>query len=310
MTWYFGLPLVPAALVAGPASRNNRVLPALFILGYLPTARETDVFFGGAAGVSTLWPPSAAMTFAVLPYLQTAYAKALRYVFEERERRWLATIRPRGTEGAAEELGDGRRQDDVHLHHHHHRVHEDDPDGADEFAVEFDIGVEILDEGEPAPAPDVPRARDPERPADQPADQPAEQAPVQPAPAPAPAPRREGGGGGGGGADGARWLLDTVRIADAVVGALAFPAVAAAAGFALKLVLPRAWTAERLTRGGVRPGLLQSQWGRSVVGGCLFVAVKDAVMLYARYRLARDHGRRRVLDWKGKRTGEKGMAGG
>lgn len=31
-------------------------------------------------------------------------------------------------------------------------------------------------------------------------------------------------------------------------------------------------------------GLLQHRWGRSLVGGCLFVVLKDALVLYAKYR--------------------------
>lgn len=33
----------------------------------------------------------------------------------------------------------------------------------------------------------------------------------------------------------------------------------------------------------------------------MFVVLKDAVMLYVRWRMARDHRMRRVLDYKGKK---------
>jgi hypothetical protein len=49
-------------------------------------------------------------------------------------------------------------------------------------------------------------------------------------------------------------------------------------------------------------GLLQQKWGRSLIGGAMFVVLKDAVMLYVRWRMARDHRMRRVLDYKGKRA--------
>ena len=45
------------------------------------------------------------------------------------------------------------------------------------------------------------------------------------------------------------------------------------------------------------PGLLQQRWGRSVVGGCLFVVLKDALMLYVKWRMARIQRERRVLDY-------------
>lgn len=43
-------------------------------------------------------------------------------------------------------------------------------------------------------------------------------------------------------------------------------------------------------------GFLQTRWGRSLVGGCLFVGMKDAVMLYVRWKMAQNHRRRKVLD--------------
>ena len=36
-----------------------------------------------------------------------------------------------------------------------------------------------------------------------------------------------------------------------------------------------------------------------MVGGCLFVGIKDAVMLYVRWKMAQNHRRRRVLDHDG-----------
>ena len=49
-------------------------------------------------------------------------------------------------------------------------------------------------------------------------------------------------------------------------------------------------------------GLLQEKWGRSLVGGCLFVVLKDAVMLYVRWRSAKMHKERRVLDVQRKKA--------
>ena len=45
------------------------------------------------------------------------------------------------------------------------------------------------------------------------------------------------------------------------------------------------------------PPFLASQWARSLVGGCLFVVVKDTLMLYVKYRAAKDHRKRRVCEW-------------
>jgi hypothetical protein len=50
-------------------------------------------------------------------------------------------------------------------------------------------------------------------------------------------------------------------------------------------------------------GILKEKWGRSLVGGCLFVVLKDAVVLYCKWKKARDFGKRRVRDWEGRRRG-------
>jgi hypothetical protein len=79
------------------------------------------------------------------------------------------------------------------------------------------------------------------------------------------------------------------------MGALFFPAISSAMGSLLKYTLPRSWVlSEKLTGS---KGLLKEQWGRSLIGGCLFVVLKDAVLLYCKWRKARDFGKRKVLEW-------------
>ena len=53
---------------------------------------------------------------------------------------------------------------------------------------------------------------------------------------------------------------------------------------------------------------MQEKWGRSLVGGCLFVVLKDAVMLYVRWKMAQMHRGRRVLDFDRKKKGSNGKA--
>ena len=95
-----------------------------------------------------------------------------------------------------------------------------------------------------------------------------------------------------------RWALhqdvSAAYIATTVMGALAFPAISSAMGEIIN-TLPLKWR-ERI--GG---GLLREKWGRSVVGGCLFVVLKDMVTLYCKWRKARDFGKRKVLDYVGKK---------
>jgi hypothetical protein len=91
--------------------------------------------------------------------------------------------------------------------------------------------------------------------------------------------------------------------ADTIMGALFFPAVAAAMGEVLKISLPARWVGRGV---GVRVGgrgLLMEKWGRSLVGGCIFVVLKDVVTLYCKWRKARDFGKRKVLDFVGKKKG-------
>ncbi|KHN98634.1 RING finger domain protein [Metarhizium album ARSEF 1941] len=100
-------------------------------------------------------------------------------------------------------------------------------------------------------------------------------------------------------------------ISNAVVGALILPGVSFAMGEALRLALPKTWTSSgpRSTwtpySGATgRPGLLQQQWGRSLVGGCLFVVLKDVVRVYAKSRRVAALSSRRVKNVDRKR-GEK-----
>jgi hypothetical protein len=99
-------------------------------------------------------------------------------------------------------------------------------------------------------------------------------------------------------------------VASTVMGALFFPAISSLMGDLLKHTLPKKWvTKPFLSDFIVSPkrmkalpatGLLQEKWGRSIVGGCLFVVLKDALILYVKWKRARDQGKRRVLDYQAK----------
>ncbi|KAK3390604.1 hypothetical protein B0H63DRAFT_507921 [Podospora didyma] len=77
------------------------------------------------------------------------------------------------------------------------------------------------------------------------------------------------------------WTLLT-DIINNIVTSLLFPAISAGMGEVIFRTAPKAW----VTRSNWRapPRLLQEKWGRSLVGGCLFVVLKDAFSLYAKYR--------------------------
>ncbi|KAM0252830.1 hypothetical protein ACHAQJ_007515 [Trichoderma viride] len=80
-------------------------------------------------------------------------------------------------------------------------------------------------------------------------------------------------------------------VSNSIVGALLLPGISFAMGEALRLILPRSWTAAPSRNHWLfgpslsgRPGLLQQQWGRSLVGGCLYVVLNDALRVYSKSR--------------------------
>ncbi|OAQ98170.1 hypothetical protein LLEC1_08000 [Akanthomyces lecanii] len=92
-------------------------------------------------------------------------------------------------------------------------------------------------------------------------------------------------------------------VSNAIVTALILPGVSFAAGEGLRLVLPKHWTAAPLRNpwtpfnsggGGGRPGLFQQQWGRSLVGGCLFIVLRDILRVYTKTRKVAALSNRRV----------------
>ncbi|KAL8799543.1 MAG: hypothetical protein Q9182_005818 [Xanthomendoza sp. 2 TL-2023] len=125
---------VPGALMLSSTSFGDSLLPVLpvfFISGHKPNHRA-----------GSLWPPSAAMTLATLPYLRAAYNGLRRKLFQEREKKWIRQLEPRAGE-------DGDNAND--------RVQEEQPadhgapaENDEEGGFNFEIGVEleIIDEEE------------------------------------------------------------------------------------------------------------------------------------------------------------------
>jgi hypothetical protein len=86
------------------------------------------------------------------------------------------------------------------------------------------------------------------------------------------------------------------RVAKSIMGALVFPGISALMGDLLRTALPASWT--RLYPGQKPTKFLQTRWGRSIVGGCLFVVLKDAVTLYVRWKMAQNHQKRQIANYK------------
>ncbi|KAI3392803.1 hypothetical protein diail_5194 [Diaporthe ilicicola] len=81
-------------------------------------------------------------------------------------------------------------------------------------------------------------------------------------------------------------------LVNGVVTAITFPLVCWGAGEVLRHTLPESWIARSHPR--IATGLLQEQWGRSLVGGMVFVVARDAVNLYTKHRRVEVRKHRRV----------------
>tara|TARA_R110002003_G_scaffold121_15_gene10770 strand:+ start:13371 stop:15050 length:1680 start_codon:yes stop_codon:yes gene_type:complete len=319
-----GLPLIPTVLVASRTSFADSFLPFLPLIFFVSSGQPGDEM------LQLQWPPSAAFSFAALPYLRGFYNAFYDRVCFPREQRWLKEIQPRaGTDDAADAQGQVNDEHD-HIHDHDHDAVDDI-----EIEVDFDIFADwnnggVAGHNDAEDNPPVPIARGPARPLNAPPvdDEmpalievnaqdaaPAPNVPVQPAQPRRQRVRRE-----------RNIAFSTTSLADTILGALIFPSIAAAMGELLRHTLPGSWvtppsgapatswlggwisTGGRVGTKGRPTGFLQTRWGRSLVGGCLFVGLKDAVLMYVRWKMAQNHRRRKILDFdpkdrRGGRTG-------
>lgn len=309
-----GLVSIPPVLILSRTSIADGILPILPML-FLATSPKQDTLSDLGS-----WPPSAGLSFALLPYIRSAYNFYYDRVWAEKERKWLREIQPRATTAAEEGDGAGQAENNEEA---------EDILEEEENVIQIDVDFNIVDEwpnGEPAPAAaaanlpargvapplhappqdDIEAIAEQLQQAEQQLNQlEAEQGIVagdaqgdagqegaQPAAAapPQPVPEQRGA---------LALNIATNRLADTVLGALAFPFVSALTGDLLRYVLPRAWTTPSAAQfmGRKQHAFLQARWARSLVGGCLFVVLKDAVMLYVRWKMARNHRQRHVLNW-------------
>lgn len=284
-TWRIntGLTLIPPILILSRTSIADGILPILPMLFFATSPAQDPLSDFG------VWPPSAALSFAALPYVRSAYNFYYEQVWGERERRWLKEIRPRSTSSTE----DDANQEGEEL----------DEDG---FHLEIDMAVhDVIEEPEPLPNQQfnrqglAPPLNAP--PLDQPADAPGHV--IDPAQAGAQAPPAAANGVRHERRQERNIHISPTRVADTVLGALAFPIISALMGDMLRLALPRSWTtpapASWAPFGRAAPprGFLQSRWARSIVGGCAFVVVRDAVMLYVKWKMAQAHRRRKVCEY-------------
>ncbi|KAL5113290.1 hypothetical protein ACEQ8H_008839 [Pleosporales sp. CAS-2024a] len=306
-----GLPLIPTVLIASRTTWSDSVLPFLPLIFFASSERSGD------AMMQLQWPPSAAFSFAALPYLRGFYNAFYQRVCLPQEQQWLTEIQPRAR---TEDAADGQPEAN-----HDHGPHNHDHDPDDEHEVVDDIEIEVgfdeifgnwnvggADANHEHEQDHVAQARPLNAPPLNDGEVPVlievEVRDAAPAPNVGQQPRRQRV------RDEGHFDSLTNSLADTILGALVFPSIAAAMGELLKHTLPSSWVkvppgpssmswlggwvsmGGKVDGGGRPTSLLQTKWGRSLVGGCLFVGLKDAVLLYVRWKMAQNHRRRRILD--------------
>ncbi|TID25234.1 hypothetical protein E6O75_ATG04439 [Venturia nashicola] len=291
-----GLSLIPTMLIASRARIADGVLPILPMLFFV-TKLDSDPLLDLGT-----WPPSAGLSFALLPYLRSLYNTYYERVWADHEKRWLREIQPRARTAEAEAAQDAggpnldNEENVLEINVDLGVVEEDDWEEDDAQPP----AIQRLRRVHPLNAPPLP-------------DELGGAPEIAAVPAHAPLPdgiaHNLAGRGNVPAQAAARQndlrngnfnlAVSTYSLASSVLGALAFPALSTGIGELLRLALPKSLTGRVVGRGGKPTGLLQARWGRSIVGGCLFVVLKDAVMLYVRWRMAKDHRMRRVCDYEG-----------
>ncbi|KAF2748050.1 hypothetical protein M011DRAFT_467093 [Sporormia fimetaria CBS 119925] len=293
---YLGLPMIPVVLMASRTTWADSMLPFIPLIFFVKSGLPHEEM------LQFTWPPSAAFTFATLPYLRGFYNAYYERVWRPREQKWLREIQPGATTDQNADQGGLFAEDIEEVLANADAEEGDIVEEAFEIDIDMDIfgdwnGGGIADNNVAIENPPAPIARGPDHP--QPADN--EQLPdLEPIPEAPNAPIRPR-------QPRVRHVerniaISATSIADTIIGALFFPSIAAAVGELLKVALPKSWVTPPLS--GKPTGFLQAKWGRSIVGGCLFVGVKDAVMLYVRWKMAQNHRKRSVLDYdhsKGKK---------
>jgi len=232
------------------------------------------------------WPPTPGLAFTAVPYIRTAYNKLYNHTVSDLEKKWDLAVqrKPREGETAEEIAANDARENEQEL-----------PIFEVEFAVE-DIGVRNNNQDQGRNRNEVQGNGN--------GNQWQGQGGNNPPAADGAAPNAANAGGPNNDGWEFRQDVPTSLVISTVMGALFYPAVSSAVGELLKNTLPRKWVGRGVGMKVAGRGLLTEKWGRTLVGGALFVVLKDVVTLYCKWKKARDVGRMRILDYKGPRGGE------
>lgn len=268
---FFGLPFIPIVLALSRTSYADGIFPILPMFFLMNRQRPTKN--------GPLWPPSMMMTLCAMPYIRSIYNGFHKKVLAPREEAWLKAIQPRAAQDSDEAPNNAAAQPE-------HQI------AAEDNLLDFELGVqvEVIEEEEEVVEPPPPNDGAAPPPQNENQAQPPQPAPPANPHAPPAAPP----------AHFQRHInIDLSAIASAIIGGLLFPTIATGMGFALHTLLPSRLTAPPRTywHGTARQtGLLQSRWGRSLVGGLLFVVLKDALVFWTSWGRKEGHRRRRVLN--------------
>ena len=214
----------------------------------------------------TIWPPLPSTVFACLPVAGSAYNWIYEKAFGDLNRRWIAEVQPQQNERV--EGQEANPADAANA--------AEEAAGNDRIVLELEVNLGGGDAG-----PEAEQAANVEGLDDQAGDA---------------AANAEADGNQLLGPRGDEIIESSSSIFRDVVGALAFPAVAAGIGELLAFALPAAWmTSANFYRG--RPGLLRHKWGRTFVGGCVAIVLKDAFVLYCRWKMAQSHRQRSIMNF-------------
>ncbi|KAM0179615.1 hypothetical protein ACHAPF_002900 [Botrytis cinerea] len=218
----------------------------------------------------TSWPPSPGRAFVLVPYVRLAYNTLYHHMFSDLEKKWDLAVQRKPREGeTAEQIAAEQRRGG-------------EGDGFLALEMEMEIIDEVMDEdGNLIPQDDAAMG---DRNQNQNGNQGGRQ-----------------GENGNQNNMGVRRNISTHSLSFQFMGAVLFPAISSIMGDALKYALPSIWVKARW---GGKPGLLQQKWARSLVGGCLFVVLKDVVVLYCKWKKARNFGKKKVLEFGGKGKGK------
>ena len=278
-SWLIGYPLIPLSLIFSRTNYADFVLPAgtVFLLAtQLSEGFEIDM---------TMWPPLPSTVFACLPAVRTGYNALYEKAFGKLNRKWMAEVQPRQNERAEGEennAADAETAEEEAM---------DQAAGGGGIVLELQVNIGANPDEHEAPMATPAHGNEEGAP-----DGTNDNAAAAPA---------EAGGAANDNQGGVHQILGprqdeivegTSGIGQTVLGALAFPTISAGVGGLLSFALPAEWMSGSNSMNG-RAGLLRHRWGRAVVGGCLFVVLKDALVLYCWWRRAQGHRQRKIMDY-------------